>query len=458
MHHAVFPRGARIRPRLTFAVAAACGEDAPTVTEAAGAAIELLHCASLVHDDLPCFDNADTRRGQPSVHTAFGEPLAVLGWGCPDRARLPDARWPSAPPPMPHPPGRPSWAPSVRPSACPAASSPGRPGNAKTPPTSRNTSAKRRARLFAAATIAGAASAGAECEPWRAVGMWLGEAFQVADDILDATASREALGKPVGQDHRARTGRAPSPGLGYTARSTGSKRARPKPPWPSVPPCMGRVRPAGPHPRRNPASAAAKSGAPCRMSESASVVDRLSRCGTGCLPGVIAPSPAPAFRRWAVAFPLTRGVARHRTRALFDLCAGFVYSQILLACVQLRLFDMLGRTRRSTPAALAPPGRPGGRTPQSACSPPLPPCACWPGAVAAATAWARSARQWSATQPSARWCCTTPCCILTCQDPVALCCNPAVVGRLWPITGRMPAPAQRPDTASATARSRPIRR
>ena len=47
------------------------------------------------------------------------------------------------------------------------------------------------------------------------------------------------------------------------------------------------------------------------------------------------------FRAWAAAFPLTRPVARRRTRALFDLCAGFVYSQVLAACVQLRLFDIL---------------------------------------------------------------------------------------------------------------------
>ena len=48
---------------------------------------------------------------------------------------------------------------------------------------------------------------------------------------------------------------------------------------------------------------------------------------------------SPRFQRWAVAFPLTRPIARQRATALFDLCAGFVYSQILLACVQLRLFD-----------------------------------------------------------------------------------------------------------------------
>jgi geranylgeranyl diphosphate synthase type II len=54
--------------------------------------------------------------------------------------------------------------------------------------------------LFAAATVAGAAAAGAEAEPWRHVGANLGEAFQVADDILDATAHAEEIGKPVGQD------------------------------------------------------------------------------------------------------------------------------------------------------------------------------------------------------------------------------------------------------------------
>jgi demethylspheroidene O-methyltransferase len=50
---------------------------------------------------------------------------------------------------------------------------------------------------------------------------------------------------------------------------------------------------------------------------------------------------SPRFQRWAAAFPLTRGTARTRARALFDLCAGFVYSQILFACVRLHLFDLL---------------------------------------------------------------------------------------------------------------------
>jgi len=50
---------------------------------------------------------------------------------------------------------------------------------------------------------------------------------------------------------------------------------------------------------------------------------------------------SPRFQRWAAAFPLTRPTARKRARALFDVCAGFVYSQILFACVRLKLFELL---------------------------------------------------------------------------------------------------------------------
>src|SRR4051812_32420101 len=61
IRYAVFPGGHRIRPRLCLSVARACGDDDPAAADAAAAAIELLHCASLVHDDLPCCDNAAIR-------------------------------------------------------------------------------------------------------------------------------------------------------------------------------------------------------------------------------------------------------------------------------------------------------------------------------------------------------------------------------------------------------------
>lgn len=55
---------------------------------------------------------------------------------------------------------------------------------------------------------------------------------------------------------------------------------------------------------------------------------------------------SPRFRRFAATFPLTRPVARRRARAVFDLCAGFVYTQVLFACVKLRLFDLLAQGPR----------------------------------------------------------------------------------------------------------------
>ena len=78
LHYAVTPGGARIRPTILLSVALACGDDRPALSDAAAAALELIHCASLVHDDLPCFDDRRSARGKPTVHRAFSEPLAVL--------------------------------------------------------------------------------------------------------------------------------------------------------------------------------------------------------------------------------------------------------------------------------------------------------------------------------------------------------------------------------------------
>jgi geranylgeranyl diphosphate synthase, type II len=80
MRHAVFPGGKRVRPRLLLAVAAACGADHRDMELAlrAACAVELLHSAALLQDDLPCFDQRAVRRGRPAVHARFGEPLAIL--------------------------------------------------------------------------------------------------------------------------------------------------------------------------------------------------------------------------------------------------------------------------------------------------------------------------------------------------------------------------------------------
>ena len=78
LNYAVFPGGARVRPKLCKAVALANNSSDVGLANAAATAVELLHCASLVHDDLPCFDDATQRRGKPSVHAKFGERIAVL--------------------------------------------------------------------------------------------------------------------------------------------------------------------------------------------------------------------------------------------------------------------------------------------------------------------------------------------------------------------------------------------
>ena len=81
MRHAVLPGGARVRPRLCLAVAGACGEDQPGLVDAVAAAIELLHCASLVHDDLPCFDDAEQRRGRPASSSLSCEAISTPAMG-----------------------------------------------------------------------------------------------------------------------------------------------------------------------------------------------------------------------------------------------------------------------------------------------------------------------------------------------------------------------------------------
>ncbi len=197
MRHAVFSGGARIRPQLCMAVATACGDDVPQLTNAAAVALELMHCASLVHDDMPAFDNADTRRGLPTVHKAYSEPLALLagdglivmayrvllqaGAQRPDRLiRLMDNMTTGV--------GLPHGIVAGQAWECETSADLGEYQRAKT------------GALFVSATCAGALSCGHEPEPWGPLGSYLGEAYQVADDIRDVIADAASLGKPVGQD------------------------------------------------------------------------------------------------------------------------------------------------------------------------------------------------------------------------------------------------------------------
>lgn len=77
MRYSVFPGGKRFRPVLCLAACQTAGGKAPDAL-LPGAAIELIHCYSLVHDDLPALDNDDERRGKPTCHRKFGEPAGLL--------------------------------------------------------------------------------------------------------------------------------------------------------------------------------------------------------------------------------------------------------------------------------------------------------------------------------------------------------------------------------------------
>ena len=194
LRDAVLPGGARIRPTISLSVASACGDPAPARADAAATAIELIHCASLVHDDLPCFDGAATRRGKPSVHAAHGEPLAVLAGDSlivlafETLARAPD-------------PG-PLVLEMARFTGMPHGICAGQGWESEDEIDLATYHRTKTGALFVAATRMGATAAGEDPEPWTELGARIGEAFQVADDLLDATRPEAETGKPAGQDAR----------------------------------------------------------------------------------------------------------------------------------------------------------------------------------------------------------------------------------------------------------------
>jgi geranylgeranyl diphosphate synthase type II len=192
---AVLSGGGRIRPSLTLAVSAACGDRRPWLAEDFAAAVELMHCASLVHDDLPCFDDAETRRGRPSIHRAYGEPIAVLAG---DElivlafevvARTGDPRSTSD-----------LISILARATRSPRGIIAGQAWESESTVPAELYRRAKTASLFEAAACGGAAAAGFEPTPWRPFGTKIGDAYQIADDILDVQGSEWALGKPTGQD------------------------------------------------------------------------------------------------------------------------------------------------------------------------------------------------------------------------------------------------------------------
>lgn len=200
MHDAVFPGGHRARPLLCRLVADRYGHGEDELVGRLAAAIELVHCGSLVQDDLPCFDNADTRRGRPSCHMVHGEPTAILVGDA--LLTLGFEALAAAPP------SRANIAFRLFGMLTSATGSMngiigGQALELEPKPVDiKHYHRQKTAALFRAAAAGAALACGAESDVprWARVGELIGCALQVRDDIDDVAAARTDIGKPVGRD------------------------------------------------------------------------------------------------------------------------------------------------------------------------------------------------------------------------------------------------------------------
>jgi len=204
MRYAVFSGGKRLRPLLCLAMCEAVGGAAAAACRPA-AAVELLHTYTLVHDDLPCMDDDEERRGRPTVHVVFGEANAVLAGDALQALAFEAAAGTVAPA------GR-SAGDFVRELAVAAGSRGvvgGQVEDLAAPGTTdlaaiRFIHRRKTAALFRAATGLGALAGGAPDDALAAAhrfGDALGMAFQIVDDLLDD----EPPGGPPGAGRRETT-------------------------------------------------------------------------------------------------------------------------------------------------------------------------------------------------------------------------------------------------------------
>lgn len=196
-----------LRPALVWASCQALGMD-PALGDRAAIAIECIHTYSLIHDDLPAMDDDDLRRGQPSCHIAHGEAHAILAGDALQALAfeaLADPAWPLL--------AQGQLAASVT-ALARAAGGAGMVDGQSLDLLAENQSAgldqlelmhsRKTGALIRACCEIGGLSANADpmqLDTLIQIGQTLGLAFQVQDDVLDVTASTEALGKPAGSDH-----------------------------------------------------------------------------------------------------------------------------------------------------------------------------------------------------------------------------------------------------------------
>lgn len=214
MRYSLFAGGKRLRPILAIASAEACGGNIPASIPLA-CAVECIHTYSLIHDDLPCMDNDDFRRGKPTSHKVFGEGMAVLAgdalltiaFEIVARAR-PTTRYSHSD--LVGELARASG--SLFLVAGQAADLEGE-GKKISHQQLRFIHERKTSALLTCSMRLGAMSANATAAQLRSVeqaGYNLGMAFQVIDDILDATKTTEELGKTAGKDEKVQKATYPS--------------------------------------------------------------------------------------------------------------------------------------------------------------------------------------------------------------------------------------------------------
>src|SRR5947209_16158955 len=205
MRHSVFAGGKRLRPVLAMEAGRMVAGSLPKGIEELGAALEMLHTYSLIHDDLPALDNDDLRRGRPTCHKVFGEAIAILSGDalqtqayevlarlkCPPDARVKIieeiARGTGTVDGMIGGQVKDLEAERQRPDAA----------------TLEYIHRSKTGALITASLVSGGIFAGGsptEIQRLRDFGRSIGLAFQIVDDVLDVTQSSEQLGKTAGKD------------------------------------------------------------------------------------------------------------------------------------------------------------------------------------------------------------------------------------------------------------------
>src|SRR5579862_2921455 len=205
MRHSVFAGGKRLRPVLCLEAGRMVAGSLPAGIEDLGAALEMLHTYSLIHDDLPALDNDDLRRGRPTCHKVYGEAVAILaGDALQTQAYevLSRLRCPAE-----------SRVRIVEEIARGTGTVDGMIGGQvvdleaehtkPTPEMLEYIHRSKTAALLTASLVSGGLYAGAkesEVAKLRAFGLAIGLAFQIVDDVLDVTQTSEQLGKTAGKD------------------------------------------------------------------------------------------------------------------------------------------------------------------------------------------------------------------------------------------------------------------